>query len=184
MARCEASSTSSFAAGSRRRRREQAATASEAAPSARRVDRRSRHQDVSLGLSCGNIGAPHALPQPSAPRLRATPDRPRVRARAAAGTGATSRRATWPESVEGKLADLGIILPIPAAPIANYVGFVRTGNFLVDIRPAVPGRRGQAGGQGKARRRRVDRGRAARRPAPAPSTCSPRSRRRWAISTR
>jgi len=33
--------------------------------------------------------------------------------------------------VEGKLADLGVILPTPAAPIANYVGFVRTGNFLV-----------------------------------------------------
>jgi enamine deaminase RidA (YjgF/YER057c/UK114 family) len=33
--------------------------------------------------------------------------------------------------VEGKLADLGIILPTPAAPIANYVGFVRTGNMLV-----------------------------------------------------
>jgi enamine deaminase RidA (YjgF/YER057c/UK114 family) len=33
--------------------------------------------------------------------------------------------------VEGKLADLGIILPTPAAPIANYVGFVRTGNLLV-----------------------------------------------------
>ena len=33
--------------------------------------------------------------------------------------------------IEGKLADLGIILPTPAAPIANYVGFVRTGNLLV-----------------------------------------------------
>src|SRR5882762_9740907 len=33
--------------------------------------------------------------------------------------------------VEGKLANLGIILPTPAAPIANYVGFVRTGNLLV-----------------------------------------------------
>jgi enamine deaminase RidA (YjgF/YER057c/UK114 family) len=33
--------------------------------------------------------------------------------------------------VEGKLADLGIILPAPATPVANYIGFVRTGNFLV-----------------------------------------------------
>ena len=33
--------------------------------------------------------------------------------------------------IEGKLANLGIILPVPAAPIANYVGFVRTGNLLV-----------------------------------------------------
>jgi enamine deaminase RidA (YjgF/YER057c/UK114 family) len=34
-------------------------------------------------------------------------------------------------SVEKKLADLGIKLPTPAAPIANYVGSVRTGNLLV-----------------------------------------------------
>lgn len=32
---------------------------------------------------------------------------------------------------EKKLADLGITLPTPAAPIANYVGFVRSGNILV-----------------------------------------------------
>jgi enamine deaminase RidA (YjgF/YER057c/UK114 family) len=34
-------------------------------------------------------------------------------------------------SVEKKLVELGIILPMPAAPVANYVGFVRTGNLLV-----------------------------------------------------
>ena len=33
--------------------------------------------------------------------------------------------------VEQKLASLGIALPTPAAPIANYVGFVRTGSLLV-----------------------------------------------------
>jgi len=33
--------------------------------------------------------------------------------------------------VEKKLAELGIALPEPAAPVANYVGFVRTGNLLV-----------------------------------------------------
>ena len=33
-------------------------------------------------------------------------------------------------SVEKKLQDLGITLPKPAAPIANYVPFVRTGNLL------------------------------------------------------
>jgi enamine deaminase RidA (YjgF/YER057c/UK114 family) len=32
--------------------------------------------------------------------------------------------------VEKKLADLGIVLPTPAAPIANYVGFVRTGALV------------------------------------------------------
>jgi enamine deaminase RidA (YjgF/YER057c/UK114 family) len=34
-------------------------------------------------------------------------------------------------TVESKLATLGIVLPTPASPIANYVGFVRTGNLLV-----------------------------------------------------
>src|SRR5580765_1547783 len=34
-------------------------------------------------------------------------------------------------TIEKKLADLGIELPQPVAPVANYVGFVRTGNFLV-----------------------------------------------------
>ena len=34
-------------------------------------------------------------------------------------------------TVEKKLAELGIILPTPAAPVANYVPFVRTGNILV-----------------------------------------------------
>ena len=34
-------------------------------------------------------------------------------------------------TVEKKLAELGIALPTPIAPIANYVPFVRTGNFMV-----------------------------------------------------
>jgi enamine deaminase RidA (YjgF/YER057c/UK114 family) len=34
-------------------------------------------------------------------------------------------------TIEKKLAQLGISLPVPAAPVANYVGFVRTGNLLV-----------------------------------------------------
>ena len=34
-------------------------------------------------------------------------------------------------AVEKKLADLGITLPAPAAPVANYVPFVRTGKLLV-----------------------------------------------------
>ena len=34
-------------------------------------------------------------------------------------------------SPEQRLADLGITLPTPAAPVANYVGTVRTGNLLV-----------------------------------------------------
>ena len=34
-------------------------------------------------------------------------------------------------TVEKKLTELGITLPTPAAPVANYVPFVRTGNLLV-----------------------------------------------------
>ncbi len=33
--------------------------------------------------------------------------------------------------VDAKLAELGITLPTPAAPVANYVPFVRTGNLVV-----------------------------------------------------
>jgi enamine deaminase RidA (YjgF/YER057c/UK114 family) len=44
---------------------------------------------------------------------------------------AQRRRNSMAGIVEKKLADLGIALPTPAAPIANYVGFVRTGNLLV-----------------------------------------------------
>jgi hypothetical protein len=35
------------------------------------------------------------------------------------------------QTVEQKLRSLGIELPAPTAPIANYVGFVRTGALLV-----------------------------------------------------
>jgi enamine deaminase RidA (YjgF/YER057c/UK114 family) len=34
-------------------------------------------------------------------------------------------------AAEKKLEELGIVLPTPAAPVANYVGFVRTGRLLV-----------------------------------------------------
>jgi enamine deaminase RidA (YjgF/YER057c/UK114 family) len=34
-------------------------------------------------------------------------------------------------TVEKRLTDLGIVLATPTAPIANYVAFVRTGNFMV-----------------------------------------------------
>lgn len=33
--------------------------------------------------------------------------------------------------IETKLAELGIILPTPAAPVANYVAYRRSGNLLV-----------------------------------------------------
>ncbi len=34
-------------------------------------------------------------------------------------------------TVEKKLAELGIVLHTAASPVANYVGFVRTGNLLI-----------------------------------------------------
>jgi enamine deaminase RidA (YjgF/YER057c/UK114 family) len=34
-------------------------------------------------------------------------------------------------TVEKKLSELGVVLKEPAAPVANYVPFVRTGNLLV-----------------------------------------------------
>src|SRR3954447_17125447 len=51
------------------------------------------------------------------------PDRPRL--------PSTQVEAIMAGTVEKKLADLGIVLGTPAAPVANYVGFVRTGNLLV-----------------------------------------------------
>lgn len=40
-------------------------------------------------------------------------------------------------SIEKKLADLGITLPTPATPVANYVAFVKSGN-LISISGQVP----------------------------------------------
>jgi enamine deaminase RidA (YjgF/YER057c/UK114 family) len=33
-------------------------------------------------------------------------------------------------TIEKKLEEMGIAMPTPAAPVANYVGFVRSGNLL------------------------------------------------------
>jgi hypothetical protein len=32
--------------------------------------------------------------------------------------------------IDKRLAELGITLPAPAKPVANYVGWVRTGNLV------------------------------------------------------
>ena len=50
---------------------------------------------------------------------------------------------------EKKLADLGIVLPVPASPIANYVGFVRTGALLVVSGPICLGADGKLVAKGK-----------------------------------
>jgi enamine deaminase RidA (YjgF/YER057c/UK114 family) len=46
-----------------------------------------------------------------------------------------------PPSAEARLAELGIELPVPPAPVANYVRAVRTGNlvFLAGHGPLKPG---------------------------------------------
>jgi enamine deaminase RidA (YjgF/YER057c/UK114 family) len=54
--------------------------------------------------------------------------------------------------VTGRLEELGITLPNPVAPIANYVGFVRTGNLLfvsgqLCLVDGVPVARGKLGSQ-------------------------------------
>jgi enamine deaminase RidA (YjgF/YER057c/UK114 family) len=45
--------------------------------------------------------------------------------------GETTTESIMTGLAEKKLADLGIVLPVPASPIANYVGFVRTGALLI-----------------------------------------------------
>src|SRR5438046_7255591 len=40
------------------------------------------------------------------------------------------REALMTQMAEGELKDLGIVLPTPPSPVANYVGFVRTGALL------------------------------------------------------
>ena len=49
---------------------------------------------------------------------------------ARSGFGHLNRGQTLAGTIEQKLAGLGITLHEPAAPVANYVGFVRSGNLL------------------------------------------------------
>jgi enamine deaminase RidA (YjgF/YER057c/UK114 family) len=56
----------------------------------------------------------------------------RTRRSAKTATAAeASRRFTMAGTIERRLAQLGVTLPTPASPIANYVPFVRTGNTLI-----------------------------------------------------
>ena len=50
--------------------------------------------------------------------------------------------------VDARLAELGIILPQPMAPMANYVPFVRTGDLVV-VSGQVPARDGKIAFTGK-----------------------------------
>jgi enamine deaminase RidA (YjgF/YER057c/UK114 family) len=50
--------------------------------------------------------------------------------RNAIGAGQIKRGRNMAGTVEQKLAAQGVVLHEPASPVANYVGFVRTGNLL------------------------------------------------------
>jgi enamine deaminase RidA (YjgF/YER057c/UK114 family) len=50
--------------------------------------------------------------------------------------------------IEARLAERGIVLPVPAAPLANYVPFVRTGALVV-VSGQVPLRDGRIAYTGK-----------------------------------
>ena len=52
-------------------------------------------------------------------------------------------------SVERKLESLGIALPTPAKPVANYVPFVRTGNLIVVSGQVCFGADGKLAAQGQ-----------------------------------
>src|SRR3954468_6655822 len=68
---------------------------------------------------------------PRAPQLRSSPDALAPARPIGQDFPSTQVEAMMAGTVEKKLADLGITLGTPAAPVANYVGFVRTGNLLV-----------------------------------------------------
>ena len=51
-------------------------------------------------------------------------------------------------SVDNRLAELGIEVPTPVAPVANYVPFVKTGN-LVSISGQIPMKDGKLAYEGK-----------------------------------
>ncbi|MGY4504436.1 hypothetical protein ACVWYH_008393 [Bradyrhizobium sp. GM24.11] len=87
-------------------------------------------------------------------------------------------------TVEQKLAEQGIKLHDAPTPVANYVPFVRTGNLLFVSGQVCFDPAGKLIAKGKLGAGvSIEEG-AARQRAAVPSTCSHRSRRRLATSTR
>ena len=86
------------------------------------------------------------------------------------------------ETIEKRLADLGVTLPAAAAPAANYVPFVRSGNLLFTAGqlPLKDGKLQAAGLVG----RDLDTAAAAKAQSSAQSTFWRRRRRPSAISRR
>jgi enamine deaminase RidA (YjgF/YER057c/UK114 family) len=79
-----------------------------------------------MSFSAKPVLTPHHM------RAGLRPACPRLRPRGGSSkTRLIKVEAMMAGTVEKKLADLGIVLGTPAAPVANYVGFVRTGNLLV-----------------------------------------------------
>jgi enamine deaminase RidA (YjgF/YER057c/UK114 family) len=64
-------------------------------------------------------------------KIKGMPLRDAVTAKREKRRAANAQEDKMAGTVEKKLADLGIVLPQAAAPVANYVPFVRTGNFMV-----------------------------------------------------
>src|SRR3954447_3130850 len=71
-----------------------------------------------------------AVSAPQRPCVLACPQRDAENARARSG-GRQLRRQRMSGTIEKKLGELGIVLPTPASPVANYVAFVRTGRMLI-----------------------------------------------------
>jgi enamine deaminase RidA (YjgF/YER057c/UK114 family) len=67
---------------------------------------------------------PRSLASEGAMRETKRPDR------VLSGASHTKRGRNMAGTVEQKLAAQGVVLHAPASPVANYVGFVRTGNLL------------------------------------------------------
>src|SRR5579863_589521 len=74
-----------------------------------------------------------AFPPPPCPRLQVDTrcaKQKRPRSDPSSGAGKFKRGRTMTGTVEQKLASQGIVLHEPPSPVANYVGFVRSGNLL------------------------------------------------------
>ena len=87
------------------------------------------------------------------------------------------------ETIEKRLADLGVTLPAAAAPAANYVPFVRSGNLLFTA-GQLPLKDGKLQATRPARPRPRHRGRQGSAQNSAPSTSWRRPRPRSATSKR
>jgi enamine deaminase RidA (YjgF/YER057c/UK114 family) len=88
-----------------------------------RLSRQEKMQDLGRIEAAADSGN-----RRSAQACAVAANRPRIRAEHRSTSVAEDKMAG---TVEKKLASLGVSLPTPASPIANYVPFVRSGNMLV-----------------------------------------------------